>query len=468
MIVVNRVEQHQINKSHELFRVIDDYSFKSKNLYNYANYLLRQTFIITSKMKNESPINPEQQNFINWINIKVDEFNNKKQITFNKKSESGKQIKSEFKLLSQFNAEYKYLGYDFLEFITSSGADYKVLMAQVAQQTLKLLDKNWISFFESIKDWGINPTKYKGMPKLPNYKHKTNGRFNIVFTNQNCSIKDGIIKFPKCFHGYKLTTHVTDKLQQIRIKPMNNQYVIEVVYQKEIVDSNQEINNVVGIDLGLNNFVTITNNLGLTPIIVNGRIIKSINQFYNKQMSHFKSILKAETNRDYSNRLNRLTTKRNNKIKDYIHKTSRFVIEYCIKNEIDTIIIGNNKNWKYEIELGKRTNQNFVQIPYSMLMSQLEYKAQDAGIKVIITEESYTSKASFLDNDILPKYNKDNQDKYVFSGKRIKRGMYKSKDGVLINADVNGSYNIIRKVVPNAFANGIEGVGLHPIKCNIT
>jgi putative transposase len=282
MIAVNRVEQHQINKNHELFKMIDDYSFKSKSLYNYANYLLRQTFIITSKIKNESHINQEQQEFINWINVKVDEFNNKKQIIFNKKLENGIQTKMELKMLSYFDATHKYLGYDFLEFVVSDTNDYKVLMAQVAQQTLRLLDKNWISFFESIKDWNKHPDKYKGMPKLPNYKHKTNGRFNVVFTNQNCSIKNNIVKFPTCFNGYKLNTKITGKLQQVRINPMNNQYVIEIVCQKEISTVNKERNNIVGIDLGLNNFVTMTNNVGLTPVVINGRVIKSINQFYNK------------------------------------------------------------------------------------------------------------------------------------------------------------------------------------------
>jgi putative transposase len=248
---------------------------------------------------------------------------------------------------------------------------------------------------------------------------------------------------------------------------MNNQYVIEIVCQKEISTVNKERNNIVGIDLGLNNFVTMTNNVGLTPVVINGRVIKSINQFYNKEISYFKSILKKETGKDYSKRLSRITIKRNNKVKDFIHKSSRFIINYCIENNVDTIIIGNNKDWKQEINLGVKTNQNFVQIPYSMLISQLQYKVQDFGINVIVNEESYTSKASFLDEDVLPKYNKDNQEKYIFSGKRIKRGLYESKNRTLINADVNGSYNIIKKVFPNALANGIEGVGLHPIKFNI-
>jgi putative transposase len=217
----------------------------------------------------------------------------------------------------------------------------------------------------------------------------------------------------------------------------------------------------------VNNFVTITSNTGLKPVVINGRIIKAINQYYNKQLAHYKAILKKETGKDWSKRQDKLTTKRNNKIKDFIHKTSRFVINYCIENNIDTIVIGNNKNWKQEIELGKKNNQNFVQIPFSMLIKQLSYKAQDIGIEAIVKEESYTSKASFIDNDSIPEFEEECTKKHIFSGKRIQRGLYRSLNGILINADVNGSYNIIKKAFPKAFVDGIEGVGLHPIKCNI-
>jgi putative transposase len=467
-MLVNRVEQHLINKKHELFQLIDEYSFKTKNLYNYANYQVRQTFIITSKLKQEKEISQEQQNFLDLINSKVDEFNVYKEDNLKKAHKKGKKLDKQFEKLEYFGSEHKYLGYDFLEFLVSDKQDYRALMAQVAQQVLKLLDKNWDSFFESIKDWKINPYKYNGMPKLPKYKHKTKGRFNINFTNQNCSIKGDSVKFPRCFNQYKLTTNVTDKLQQVRIKPLGGQYLLEVVYQKEILEIQKNSSqNIIGIDLGLNNFVTITNNIELQPIVINGRIIKSINQYYNKQMAYYKAILKKETGKDWSKQQDKLTIKRNNKTKDFIHKTSRFIINYCIKSNIDTIVIGNNKNWKQEIELGKKINQNFVQIPYSMLIKQLEYKAQDVGIKVIVTEESYTSKASFIDNDSVPEFKKEYTENYIFSGKRIRRGLYRSLNGILINADVNGSYNIIKKVFPKAFVDGIEGVGLHPIKYNI-
>lgn len=222
-------------------------------------------------------------------------------------------------------------------------------------------------------------------------------------------------------------------------------------------------NNYLGIDLGLNNLCTLTSNkIGFNPIIINGRPIKSINQYYNKTKSKLQS--KLPLNVYTSNRIERLTIKRNNKIKDYIHNQTKKIVNICILNDIGTIVIGYNKGWKDEINLGTITNQKFVNIPFLMIVNQLKYKAKLAGIDVIIQEESYTSKSSFLDNDTIPIYNIKIKNEIIFSGKRICRGMYKSKNGILINSDVNGSYNIIKKAFPKAFANGIEDVAVHPMK----
>ncbi|MED3733283.1 transposase, partial [Geobacillus stearothermophilus] len=311
--------------------------------------------------------------------------------------------------------------------------------------------------FKAIKDWIKNKEKYLGKPKLPKYKKK-NGRNVVIFTNQQCKIKDGYIKFPKT--DLKLKTKVIEGLQQVRIVPKGSIYVIEVVYKKEIPNMIRESNRVVGIDLGLDNFVTMVNNIGETPIVINGKGIKSINQYYNKQKAYFQSILKKQNGLDWSKRLEKLTLKRNNKIKDFMHKASRHVVDWCVKHNIDTIVIGKNDNWKQEVDLGKRLNQAFVQIPYDMFIHQLQYKAEEQGVRVIVTEESYTSKCSFLDMEEIKKQKQ-------YKGKRIKRGLFQSEKGILINADVNGAYNIIRKVFPKAFADGIEGVGLHPVKLNV-
>lgn len=251
-----------------------------------------------------------------------------------------------------------------------------------------------------------------------------------------------------------------NNLQQVRIIPKDKYIIAEVVYRVDDVEEVIDNDRYVGIDLGLDNFVTITNNCGLTPLVINGKGLKSINQYYNKQISHYKSIAKKMNELNYTNRMRKLTLKRNNKVEDYIHKASRFVVDYCRNNEINTIIIGNNKNWKQNSKMSKKVNQNFISIPYYNFIQKVQYKAEDFGIKVIITEESYTSGTSFLDNELPIKenYNKS---------RRKHRGLFVSNNGTKINADVNGSYQIIKKVFPKAFADGIEGVGLHPFKVNL-
>jgi len=409
-MLVNRVEKHRIAKNHPMYKTIDDLSFKSKNVYNYGNYIIRQEFI----------------NNNNWIRYK----------------DLSKQIK-------HFDC-------------------FKALGSNSAQMTLRILDKAWKSFFVSIKDWSKNPSKYLGRPKLPKYKNKEHGRFTVVLTNMQTHIKEGYLYFAfkelKQFNN-TIKTNVIDKLLQTRFIPNGGEYILEIVYEKEIETPSEENNNIVGIDLGLNNFVTMVNNCGLKPIVINGKIIKSINQYYNKQLAHYKSIAKKDNKLDWTKKLQQITNKRYNRIDNFLHKTSKYIIDYCYWNKIDTIIIGKNDNWKQESPMSKQVNQTFIQIPHTKFIDKLKYKCEDKSIKLIITEESYTSKASFIDEDIIPKYREKN--KVVFSGKRIKRGLYQSKDGVLINADCNRAYNIIKKVFPNTFVEGIEGVHLHPIVINV-
>ena len=402
---MNRVEKHIIKSNNKYYKMLDEYCFKSKNLYNYANYIIRQEFV----------------NNGNWIR-----YNELDKIVKNKEN-------------------------DF---------DYRNMpLGSSAQQCLKLLDKNWKSFFASIKDYNNNPSKYLGRPKLPKYRPK-NGRNILILTNQNCKIKNGYINFPKKFKGLLIKTKIRNGLQQVRVIPKDKYLVIEIVYKIEDVEPLVDNGRYVGIDLGLDNFVTITNNCGLIPLIINGKGLKSINQYYNKQISHYRSIAKRVNKLDNTNKMRKLTLTRNNKVENYIHKASRFLVDYCRDNDINTIIIGNNKNWKQNSKMNKKVNQNFISIPYGVFIQKVQYKAEEFGIKVIVTEESYTSGTSFLDNELPVKenYNK-NRRKY--------RGLFISNNGTKINADVNGSYQIMKKVFPKAFADGIEGVGLHPFKVNL-
>ena len=260
---------------------------------------------------------------------------------------------------------------------------------------------------------------------------------------------------------YYIQTNINkEDFRQIQIVPCGSCYKISIVYRKELVADMESNNNYVAIDLGVDNLATLTNNIGLQPIVINGKTIKSINQYYNKKLSKLKSYVGNKS----SNRIKNLSVKRNNIINTHFHRISRYIINYCIQHNIKSIVIGKNERWKQKSKMNKRSNQKFIHVPFETLISQLTYKGEDVGIKVITVKEQYTSKSSFIDNDPLP----TKMGIYEFNGKRIKRGLYKSKNGLLINADVNGSYNILRKCNPQFnYDERIEGISLYPVRVNI-
>ena len=400
---VQRVEKHNIKPTHPYYSMLDEFCFKSKNLYNFANYQIRQKFFETGE-------------FINYNTMD--------------------------KLLKQKDMEF----------------DYRNMpTAQSAQQCLRLLEKNWKSFFASVKDYKNNPSKYTGIPKLPKYLDK-NGRNILILTNMNCKVRDGVIVFPKVFNGFTLKTKV-NSLQQVRILPRNKHIIVEVVYNYESKDSIEDNMRYLGVDIGLDNLATIVNNVGYSPIIINGKGLKSMNKYYNKQISHYREVAKRMNKLDYTERMNKLTIKRNNKIDDFMHKASKFIVDYALGINCNTLIIGNNKDWKRGSKMSKNVNQSFVGIPHQRFIEMIKYKCENVGLNLIITEESYTSGTSFLDGELPCK---DNYDKT----RRKYRGLFISNEGIKINADVNGAYQIIKKVSPNLF-DGVEGVGLHPFKVNI-
>lgn len=208
--------------------------------------------------------------------------------------------------------------------------------------------------------------------------------------------------------------------------------------------------------MGLNNLATCTNNIKENFFIINGKPIKSINQFYNKEKSKLQTILKKINKKEWSKKLSKLTLKRNNKINDYLHKSSKYIMNHLVSNKINTLIIGYNKEWKQDINIGKVNNQNFTQIPYTKFIEQLKYKCKLEGINIKINEESYTSKCSFIDNEEIKKHEN-------YQGKRIKRGLFRTKNNFLINSDINGSLNIMKKVVGIDFNSySIEDLSVNP------
>lgn len=396
------VEKHIINENHSYFNECDILCFKSKNIYNQGLYNVRQYY-----------------------------FENKKYLT----------LKENFHKIKYQES-------------------YKELPRKVSNQTIKLIDKNFKSFFSLLKNETIKN-------KIPHYLDKENGRYVTIFEKQALGLRE--FKKTGCIHlsqtNISVKTKITDfnLIKEVRIIPRGNHYVIEVVYERECkINNNTKI---ASVDPGLNNLATITFDSGSQPYIINGKPLKSINQYYNKGKAELQSILEKQYGRKTSKKIKKLTYKRNNKINDYLHKSSRILVNQLVSEHVGTIVLGKNIGQKQDSNIGKVNNQNFVGIPTFKFLDMIKYKCELEGINVIWQEESYTSKASFLNSDFIPTYGKDNPE-YQFNGKRIKRGLYKTCDGKLINADVNGSYNILRKAIPNAFVNGIEDVAVHPVRLN--
>jgi putative transposase len=389
------VEQHCIGKHDPRFMAIDDAAFRSKNLYNAANYLVRQSFI-------------HHKIYLNYATI--------------------------FHQIKTHEA-------------------YQALPRKVSNDVLRLLDKNWKSFFKAVKAYNEDPSKFLGRPKLPKYKEK-DGRNILIYDKQALSkpaLEQGIIAPSQL--GITIPTK-QNNIKQVRIVPRGNHYVVEVVYERQEEPAPVDPTLIAAIDLGLDCLATLTSNKpGFTPRLVNGRPLKSINQHYNKQRAKMQSKLGK---RGTSRRLDRFTNKRNRKINHYLHTQSRRLIDILVEEGIGTLVIGKNPEWKQEINIGKRNNQNFVQIPHARFIDMLTYKAKMVGIRVILVEESHTSKCSFLDLEPI-----HHHDRYV--GKRVKRGLFRASNGRRIHADVNGSLNILRKAIPESFRQGIEGVAVRPV-----
>jgi putative transposase len=404
------VEQHIIDRNDPRYSVIDEAAFKSKNLYNAALYEIRQSFI----------------------------------------------------------HEGIYLNYNEMDKRMKAHETYKALPAKVSQQVLKLLEKNWKSFFEQVKAYKETPSKFTGRPKLPKYKHKTEGRNILVYTIQAISggqtlhkgrgenaLRRGIIR-PSGLSIEVKTQQDPEQIDQVRIVPRHGYYVVEVIYTKEPVQADVDPSFCVGIDLGVTNLAAIASNReGFVPQLVNGRTLKAWNQWYNKRIKQLKKRLSKADQERVTRQMEQITNKRNRQVDHYLHTASKRIIDFLVAQGVGTIIIGKNDFWKQEVNRGRHNNQNFVCIPHARFIEMITYKAALVGIQVELQEESYTSKASFLDLDSIPTYQPGDDTEYTFSGRRIKRGLYRAKDGTVINADVQGAYNIVRKRRPDAFAKGV-------------
>ncbi len=383
------VERHLIKPNHELYGVLDDLTFKAKNLYNHGLYLYRQSYFEYKK-------NPDKP-VLSWVDI---------------------------------DKSLRRQGHE----------DVRALPAKVANAVLKNLGETITSY------WRLVRLKNKGglaqKPRLPRYLHKTNGRYPVSFNYQTFGNKRGtnneLILCPK---GICLPIPArVENPKQVRIVPNRHNFIIEVIYNVEEQEF-KSTSRYAGIDLGVDNFATVTFSTKNKPLIVKGLELKSINQGYNRLISKAQSLLPG--NQKTSKSIHRLWSRRSWTLQTRIHQITAFLTALFDEMQIENVFIGKNKNWKQGVPFGKAVKQRFAYLPYETFIEQLRYKCQLQGISVTVQEESYTSKASFLDSDDIPVYGEAVNPR--FSGRRIMRGLYRTSTGRMINADVNGSYNIMRK-----------------------
>ena len=401
MTVVHLVEKRVIKPQDEIYPAVDAASFAAKNIYNLVNYFIRQAY-------------NHENRYMKMVEL--------------------------WKLIKPTEA-------------------YSALPRKVSNQVILQVYHDWGSYYQAIKIWRTCPEKFKARPCIPHYKPKLDGRALLTYEkgaiNHKNKKKMGMIS-PS---GLDLPIKTTRNVAQLRIVPKKDHSVLELVYAVDVPENKSLDKNLyAGIDIGVNNLAALTSNkIGFQPKLVNGRPLKAINQNYNKKKADLQSNL-THYHRFSSPKIREMGIQRERQIDNYLHTASRRIINLLVKENIGCLVIGHNKSWKQEANLGDRTNQNFVQIPFNRFIQMLTYKAQLVGIEVIITEESYTSKCSFLDDEAMCHHKK-------YIGQRVKRGLFRSKSGKTIHADLNGSYNMIKKVFPNAFqGNGIvDALAVHPV-----
>lgn len=408
---VSRVERHVITKNDKNYSNIKELCHRCKNLYNYTNYILRQSLFRQEGL-------PREYELVG--------------------------------LLTRENQD-----------------DYRALPAQTAQQVIKLLYKNWKAYFQTLKSYQKDKTKFSGCPKIPKYKPRGDkGHYVALFTNQQIKLRAGKIIFPKPANLLPIKTKASS-IEQVRIVPASACFIVEVVYEKEVVQAETIDGSVASIDLGINNFVTFLDNQGYQPFIINGKGAKAYNQYFHKEKARLQSELKE--GRYSSKNIQLLGLRRANFMQNFLHQSSSIVIKALKDRKISTLVIGLNEDWKQKTNIGKANNQNFLSLPHRKLIDQLVYKCEEVGIEVILTEEAYTSKIDhFVEEEM------KHHDKYA--GRRIHRGLYRSSTGIYINADLNGALGIMRKVFPEkalAIAEFIRNSGvaftpiiIHPINCH--
>lgn len=374
--------------------------------------------------------------------------------------------------------EKKFLKYESNYHECKNNENYKLIQSGVAQQILKVVDRNFKSFFQLIRKTKSGEYKFKDI-KMPHYRHK-DGMFPLILSTNAIGVTDGYFTVPmsraflKAHSRHRIKIPFPKRLEgklikEVRILPIcgGRYFKVQYCYIENIEPKGLNKDNVLAIDIGLNNLATCITNIG-TSFIMDGRKLKSINQYWNKQKAYYQSIADRQGFKT-TKRLQNLTRKRNNRVDDYIKKVARYIINYCIENNIGTVVCGYNKDFTRNIKLGNVTNQQFTQISFSSLRKDLAGLCEKYDMQYIEQEESYTSQASFLNLDFIPVYKPNEPYTGTFSGKRVKRGLYRTVDGVKLNADLNGAANILRKSKQNFdFEELCRGLLASPLRISVT
>lgn len=450
--VTYRMRSVRIDKDHPLFAYADTMTQKSNNLRNAVRFRQRQ--VMTGLQKEPDKRTENEKTVLDEIIAALPNMS---------------------KNFAMPTKEHFFLSYCFLDALlkVTKNPDYYAqgLPRQSAQWVIHKCVDDMKSYFESWREYKANPNAFTGKPNLPGYGRK-GSHHTVIITNQDAKIIDStdhmIVKLPLTKTRIDIGPAIDDaSLKEVRIVPDNGAYLItfcfEKIYQPQVLS--QTPDRIAAIDFGVDNLMAITNNCRVPCLIYNGKIAKSANRIYNKKISEIVSVQTAGSDQKFipTEEYYEVTRRRNDRMDDIMHKTAKHFITWCVENRIDTIVFGATKLWKQEVNIGNVNNQNFVQLPITKLRNIITYLAEYEGIRCIEQEESYTSKASFPDMDPIPVYEKNNPCQVMFSGHRKPtrykgmykaagfRGLYETKDGTIINSDLNGSANILRKAFPDAF-----------------
>lgn len=363
--------------------------------------------------------------------------------------------------------EHWFLGYEVLDAIMRATKDpfYYACTSQVNQQAIRKTVASWQTYFETLQDWRQNPSKYRAKPGIPGYIREKES--TATFTNQVCKVRKVekllFLVFTNLKEPLRIgkASMIPGKYVRTEVKPFHGGYRLCITYEDSFKAPALPgcPRRIIGLDVGVGNFLAGLSNTGAEPILIQGGYLKSLNQWFNKRRAELvSSLAKGEPtgkSRPHSYALDALSRDRENRIRDFFYKAAHWVIRWCTAHQIEVVVVGHNKEQKQEVELGRVNNQSFVSIPYTEFLSILKVVGARYGIPVVEREESYTSLASLLDGDPIPTYGQEGAEKAVFSGKRVSRGLYRASDGRTLNADVNGAGNILRKEYPHAF-DGVD------------